>query len=551
MKKTNSSIDGVNGFIPRRPGSQLGSLHSLKNPDEAVEPIDRALHTGSNIQNQQLGVPRSDKLLGRMDIDESLREIDQVSPEDDKKSKKRRRKEEKARRPRSKVKRIIKWVGIALLVLLLAVAGYLIYRVVSTGQSVFQGSILDVITKSEPLQQDENGRSNFLIFGTAEDDEAGTHDGPNLTDSIMVLSVDQTNDNAYMLSLPRDLWVNMEMPTGEVCSVGYQQKLNAQYLCGSDNGKDEAAGAKSLQAKVGEITGLDIQYYIHVNFTAVSETVDAVGGVDVTIESSDPRGILDRNFDWKCGGKCYYVNYKNGERVHLDGEHALALARARNAIPGGYGLPNGNFDREKNQQKILVALREKALSAGTLTNLGAVTALLNALGNNLRTNIATKEIRTIMELAKDIKQEDIISLTLVEQGNLLVTTGRLENGASIVRPVAGLYDYSDIQQYVDDNVNATPVGREKPHVTVLNGSGTGGVGQAQANRLEEEGFLIDDVDNAPAGEYGKATIYQISSDKPASAAKLKELYGVDITTGTPPVSVVGETDFLVIIGLAE
>lgn len=547
MKKPTSSIDG---FIPRRPGSQLGELHSMKNPDRAVEPIDRSLHTGENLSSQQLGVPRSDKLLGRMDIDESLREIDQENPEESKKDKRRRRKEEKAKRPKSKVKRIIKWAAIALAAILIGIGGYLVYKVVTTGENILEGSILDVITKSDPLQQDANGRSNFLIFGTAEDDEGGDHDGPNLTDSIMVLSVDQTNKNAYMLSLPRDLWINIEMPKGEVCTVGYQQKLNTQYFCGSDDGENEAEGAASLRKKVGEITGLDIQYYIHVNFTAVSETVDAVGGVDVTIESSDPRGILDRNFDWKCGGKCYYVNYKNGERVHLDGEHALALARARNAA-GGYGLPNGNFDREKNQQKILVALREKALSAGTLTNLGAVTGLLNALGNNLRTNIATKEIRTIMDLAKEIKQEDIISLTLVEEGNLLVTTGRLENGASIVRPVKGLYDYSEIQQYVDDNVNATPVDREKPHVTVLNGTSTGGIGQAQANRLEEEGFIIDDVDNAPTGDYGKATIYQITTAKTASAAKLKELYGVELQTGTPPVSVVGETDFLVIIGATQ
>lgn len=79
------------------------------------------------------------------------------------------------------------------------------------------------------------------------------------------------------------------------------------------------------------MTGLDVQYYAHINYTVVREAVDAVGGVDVKIESSDPRGILDRNFDWKCNCECYYVNYKNGEVAHMDGEHALAFMRTQRA----------------------------------------------------------------------------------------------------------------------------------------------------------------------------------------------------------------------------
>ncbi|MCD8561825.1 LCP family protein [Candidatus Saccharibacteria bacterium] len=348
-----------------------------------------------------------------------------------------------------------------------------------------------------------------------------------------------------MISLPRDLWVQYQ----EICTVGNQGKLNAVYFCASNDGEDEQAGAEALMAKAGEITGLDIQYYVHLNFTAVVEAVDAVGGVYVTIESSDPRGILDRNFDWKCNYTCYYVNYENGETVHLDGEHALALARARNAA-GGYGLPNGNFDREKNQQMIVKALLEKAVSAGTLTNLGAVTGLIDAMGNNLRTNIQTKEIRTLMDLGTKIPQDSIVSLSLVEEGNMLVTTGSY-NGQSIVRPVAGLFDYSQIAAYVERSVTAEPYMKEEPHVTILNGSGTAGVAQTLADTLTEKGFIVDAVDNAPEGSYDAVEIYTANGDKPASADKLKELYGVTLKTTPAPVSVVGETNFVIIIGDAS
>ncbi len=540
MKKNTPSIDG---FIPRRPGSQIGDLHSLKDVDKAIAPIDRSLHTGDNMGAESLGTPRIGKEIGRDDIDESLREIDDSDLDKKTRKKNRRERKNRDRRPRNKVIHIIKWVLISLGILAALVAGYIFLKAVLAGNSIFKGSFFDIV-QSQRLKEDANGRSNFVIFGTAEDDEGGDHGGPNLTDSIMVMSIDQDEKNAYLVSLPRDMWVEYQ----EVCTVGFQGKLNAVYFCGSNDGEDEAAGAAALQAKAGEITGLDIQYFVHMNFTALVEAVDAVGGVDVTIETDDPRGIYDPSVDWKCNYTCRFVDYEQGEVAHLDGEHALALARARNA-QGGYGLPGGNFDREKNQQKIIKALREKAVSAGTLTNLGAITGLIDTLGKNLRTNIETKEIRTIMDLGGAMQTENIISLSLVEDDNRLVTTG-MYNGQSIVRPVAGLFDYSAIIEYVDKNLTSDPVVKEAAHVTVLNGSATSGLAKTEADKLEALGFVIDGTDNAPDGDYGKAEIYQLDADKTASAAKLKELYGVEIKTTTPPVSVVGETDFLIIIGSA-
>jgi LCP family protein required for cell wall assembly len=543
MKNNRPSIDG---FIPRRPGSQLGDLHTMKNPDRAVEPIDRSLHTGDNVTTSIVGAPREDKLIGRNDIDELLRGIDDTETPKGKKDKRSRRdrKNSRVRRPKSKAGRIIKWTLIGLLVIGLLAGGYLVVKTFLASNSIFQGSIFDIV-KIEPHKEDENGRSNFVIFGTAEDDEGGTHAGATLTDSIMVLSLDQDKKDVYMMSIPRDLWVEY----GEMCSVGFQGKINAAYFCGSNEGEDEAAGAKAMQAQAEKITGLDIQYYIHLNFTAVVQAVDAVGGVDVTIETPDPRGILDRNFDWKCNYTCYYVNYKQGEVAHLDGERALALARARNA-QGGYGLPGGNFDREKNQQKIVKALREKALSAGTLTNLGAVTGLIDALGQNLRTNIETKEIRTLMDIGQKTSNDSIISLSLVEEGNQLVTTGP-HNGQSIVRPIAGLLNYGAIKEYVNESVTAEPFVREEPHISVMNGSQTAGVAQIEADKLEDMGFVIDVVGNAPEGTYGRIEIYQINADKTKTAAKLQEVYGVTVKTTAPPMSVVGETDFLIIVGSAQ
>lgn len=561
MNKKTSSIDG---FIPRRPDTQLGERHTYGSSPST--PRRREIVTQSDVHKAPLGTPRKGKELktgtlessrvrpgsGRSDIEASLLEIDepnlQQRPKKLSRKEKRRLKNErrtKKQRIRRRVILTIVWLLVAFFV---AAGGFLAYKAINAGSKVLQGNFFDLV-QNQPLKEDANGRSNFLVFGTAEDDEGGNHGGANLTDSIMVVSVDQDKKDAYMLSLPRDLWVRYEMPQGGMCTVGVQGKLNAQYFCASDDGENEAQGAKALGEKVAEITGLEIQYYAHLNFTAVVEAVNAVGGVDVTIESDDPRGIMDRNFDWKCGYRCYYVKYANGQKAHLDGEHALALARARNASGNGYGIYD-NFDRERNQQMIIKALREKAVSAGTLTNLGAVTGLIDAMGNNLRTNIETKEVRTLMDLGTKIPSENIISLSLNGEGNMLVTTGNY-NGQSIVRPVAGITDYSDIKAYVKRQITSDPFVKEEPHVIVLNGSEVAGVAQTAADLLEEKGFLIDNIANAPEGKYERVVIYQVDNEKTATAAKLKQLYGVTPKTTAPPVSVTGETDFVIIIGDAS
>ena len=566
----NNKKTSIDGFIPRRAGSEIGERHEFGRVINGSAPQRKELKSEDDLTSSDvLGTPRVNRSLGRQntyerasiakkphsngrsDIAASLSEIDDIElPPKKKLSRKdRRRAKREARTKAQKIRRRIlfglMWLVIAVVV---AAIGWVVFRALNASSNVLQGNIFDIV-QSQPLKEDANGRSNFLIFGTAEDDEGGTHDGAYLTDSIMVMSVDQDKKDAYMVSLPRDLWVEMEMPEGQVCTVGYQEKLNSQFQCGSNFGEDEKLGAELLSKKVAEITGLDIQYYVHLNFTAVVEAVDAVGGIDVTIPDYDPNtpGILDRNFDWKCNYQCYYVNYKDGERVHMDGEHALAFARARNA-QGGYGLPNSNFDREKSQQLIIKLLLEKATSAGTLTNIGAVTGLLDALGNNLRTNIATKEVRTLMELGSKMNPDNMISISLNEDGKRVVTTGTSAGGASIVRPVAGMFDYSGIHAYIKKQISSEPYMKEEANLSVLNGSGTAGVAQTAAENLEKLSFMVGEIGNAPEGAYEKVEIYQITTDKPATAAKLEQIYGVKVKTTTPPASVLGTTDYLIIIG---
>lgn len=457
-------------------------------------------------------------------------------------------------------RRIVKWVVISLVVLLLAVAGYFAWRWVAASGNIFQGNIFDVLGQGAPLKQDEHGRSNIIMVGTTDDDP--TRDGADLTDSIMVISLDQNKKNAYMISIPRDLYVQYGRP----CAPGNAGKINAYFSCAATGDSKQAQTERmdALRRFVGNIIGLDIQYVVHVNSNVIRDAVNAVGGITVTIDSRDPRGILDSNFDWKCGGyhasratrvrHCppsgHYLIFPNGP-AQLDGEKALWFSRARGVQAPTYGLEESNFDRERNQQKIITALREKAVSSGTLTNLGAVDKLVSALGNNLRTNFEAKEIKTLVTLGREITGDKIQTLPLMDEANdIHIVKNSTVGGASVVVPSAGTFSYKELRQYIRAGLSGNQLVKEKASVVVLNGSGRAGAAQTAANRLDEEGLTVTRVGNAPGTGWSGMTIYQLSDNKPATGEKLRQIYNnTPLTTQAPTnLRVEPGVDFVVVIG---
>lgn len=549
MNKKHSSVDG---FSLKRANSQLGGLSN--NDDHKVilsskgnnRRIISSSVDSSNSDNSILGQEQEVRDLTRSNIKDSFDQIDNDKPEKLSRRQRRRLKKEakKAKRKqRSKVRRILKWVLILVLTLAIAAVVYGVVKVYTAGNNVFEGSFLEVF-KNEPLKQDSNGRTNFLILGTSEDDPG--HEGAMLTDTMIVVSVDQTNHNAYTFSIPRDLYVDY----GEACLAGYSGKINAYFSCANDGttDADEQDRLAKTQTLVGSIFGMDIQYGVHVNYGVLVQTVDAVGGIDVDIQGSGGAdGVMDRHFDYQCNYQCYLVKYDNGVH-HLDGTQALNLARARGDEAPTYGLARSNFDREINQQKILIALREKAVSSGTLTDFSKVTKLIDAFGDNLRTNIQMKEIRTLINIATKTKSGDIHMVSLVGDNG---TESVLTTSDNNVIPIAGIYDYSGVQEFLKKTMSSNPVVREDAPVVVLNGSGVDGLGQQKADILTAAGFNISIIDTAPDGTYEPVEVYQIGTDASATAAKLVELYGVIIKTTAPPIYVNDDVKFVIVFGPAS
>lgn len=535
-------VQSVDGFVVRRRMESTDQsehiVNNSNNSNNLSSPQRRIINdpdfTGKTPANYQLGDDTGDTMNPEQqllnDIEDSLNQIDDITPpesEDSGRHQRRARRhqmEQRAKKPRKKVSKgkIVRWIVTVIILAILGVVGYLAVKAFLAGGKVFNGNPLDIITTKTRLAEDDNGRTNILIFGTSGytmDEDAW--DGAMLTDSIMVVSLDQDNNDAYMMSLPRDLYVRNNCPALGKTSG----KLNEVFYCAYTTDKDEVAGAEALMAKSGEILGLDIQYYIHADWTALVQAIDAVGGVDVTIESDDPRGIYDSSTG---------IKYANGEVAHLDGEKALALARARNHNYGDYGLAGGNYDREKNQQKILAAFQQKAMSAGTLLNPVAVNNLIDSLGNNLITSFETGHVQTLIDIASDLQADHIKQLPFVGRDdggpNLIATYA--PNGTYLGEaPVAGVYDYSEIQAYVAQNLSSDPVVMEGATIDVLNGSDQAGLAAKKAEELEDDNYTIGSIDNAPASTTESVTIYQLNGDMTNTATALKDKYGVELIQG--------------------
>lgn len=391
-----------------------------------------------------------------------------------------------------------------------------------------------VSEKMIPLKADKNGRTNIAIFGTSGYDMAGSegrsvHDGAQLTDSLMVMSIDQNAKNAITVSIPRDLKVGRE-----ACFAG---KVNEVYACASNDGKNEQAGANAVMEEMKKITGMEMHYYVHINWGSLIQIVDALGGITVTVNE-------DINDYYYTG-----IRMKAGVPTQLNGEKALGLARAR------HGSVGGDFTRGENQQRVLIGIKEKI--ALMKMDIPAMINLMNVLGDNLRTNVNTDEIKTAANVFSAFDPANISSAPLVglPDGDLVTTANYPVGGVNVsfVIPSAGVQNYTRIQKYLEAKIAEHSDSPETSRILVLNGTNKTGAAAEEKLELEKAGFKVTGTDNAPSGNYTeKITLYSLSN-KPQTKQKIEEYYRTTskTTEELPKGIATKEYDFVVIVGAGD
>jgi LCP family protein required for cell wall assembly len=258
-----------------------------------------------------------------------------------------------------------------------------------------------------PEPWDGASRVNVLIMGL-DYNNWREGEGPPLTDTMILFTIDPAAKTAGMISIPRDLWVSIP-------GYGYY-KINQAYQLGEVN-KLPGGGPELATKTVEHLLGVPVQYYAQIDLEAFVNFIDEIGGVKVTVPKKIKIDLMD---DEK--GK---ILLRKGTHT-LPGEYALAYARARNT-------EGGDFDRAQRQQQIIFGIRDRVLQFDLLPTLIAKAPVLyNELSSGINSNLTFDEAFQLAWLATQIPLEDIQKGII---GPEQVNFGKSPDGLDVLKPL--------------------------------------------------------------------------------------------------------------------
>lgn len=261
---------------------------------------------------------------------------------------------------------------------------------------------------------------NILILGVA----GPNNSAPDLTDTIMLFSLNIKTGQTKIFSFPRDLWVN-------VPGQNYYSKLNSLYQLDKNN-------LIFIKTKIEEISGLKINDYAIVNLSSAKEIIDQIGGVDVDV----PYPVYDKLYP---GVGYTYEEFKlDAGLQHLNGDQAIKYMRTRHR--------DNDYGRMSRQQQVIKAVAQKVSQLNPILHFGTYLSILNTAIKNIKTNLDVWEIKNLWQIFGGLGDNSINATTfnagtlnsLFVGSNMEVTNGN----ASIVLPKAGLEHYDEIREYI-------------------------------------------------------------------------------------------------------
>ncbi len=462
---------------------------------------------------------------------------------DDEPKKRWYRRNKKSHKKKSLRRRLVKGFAVSIVALVLAVGSLFAYGYIKTNQ-IFRGNgegaaALQKNVDPSLLNGEGDGRINILILGKGGPGETA----PDLTDTILLASIDPVQNEAALLSVPRDMYVKDVNYHSTKINAIYSNAKQARLAKGSETDADleaaEDAGLSALKQNVSEVLGVPINYYVMVNFKAFEDAINTVGGLTINVE----KPLYDWTVAWLLDGNPLVAD--KGLQT-FDGKRALLYARSRK------GSARGDFDRTERQREIILALQNKVLSAGTFSNPLKVIDLLNTFGDNVRTDLnGIDEIKRLYEIGRDIPQDRILSVELA--GDPLLVKTDFMDSQSIVIPTEGLYQYSDIHDFVRNTLRDPFLKQEDSRIVILNGTTVAGIATIKEKELKSYGYNVVLVDNAPTADYEKTKLIDLSLGQNRYTNNyLEKRLGVSSTNFSVDGLPTNETaDFVIIIGKDE
>jgi LCP family protein required for cell wall assembly len=425
--------------------------------------------------------------------------------------------------------------------IVISLGGVLGFQAYGNLHKVFNGGAATAAALEENvdpnlLKGEGAGRINILLMGRG----GGTHSAPDLTDTMILASIDPVNHTQALISIPRDLWVTVPnrgaMKINAAWETGEFQYLG-RVAPGSNNPQAIQAGFDEVDQVVENVLGVNIDYNILVNFQAFQQAVDTVGGVTVNV----PTDLFDPTMAWENGGNPLLAA---AGVDNFDGAQALRYVRSRETT--------SDFARAQRQRALLLALKAKVASLGTLSNPLKISHLMNDFSNNVKTDLTLKDASRLYGIVKSISDDQTKSIGLADEPTKFLTTGNLA-GQSIALPKDGLFNYGAIQDFIRTQLPDGYLLKEQAPIIVLNGTDQVGLATTLGDKLTSYGYNVVGVANAPTNQYGHTIIVDRSHGKDKYTAHyLSQHFNTETTTGLPDTRIQPNgAAFVIIIGSDE
>ncbi|MBT4937061.1 LCP family protein [Candidatus Peregrinibacteria bacterium] len=418
-----------------------------------------------------------------------------------------------------KIKKFGKWHYIVLLPIFAVCVSLVFYVIFSVYAYSSDKSFMEKIFKPvmSSIERDENGFVNILLVGQG----GRGHDGPELTDTMIVASIDFEKKNIVMLSVPRDFWVDTKQFGGSRINEVYRNVKN--YLETRFNTSEDIAREEAMRLLISElenVVDIQIPYYARIDFDGFMQVINRLEGIEVEVE----KDIYDETYpDGNWGYELFEL--KQGIQT-LDGETALKYSRSRH--------DSSDFDRAKRQQNVIQAVKDKALSLGVLTSPRKITQLYKVVNEHFYSNFTLKELLSLAVMGAQFDRADLSNSVLNDdwnsKGGFLGTPPRADyGGAYVLIPYSGFENFERIHIFTKFLFQFRDIQFSK--FEVLNGTTRSGLATRAAQRLERYGFSISSVGNTSNKESYKESelwIYDAESSILNALPFVQEIFSVKV-----------------------
>ncbi|HTK07980.1 MAG TPA: LCP family protein [Ktedonobacteraceae bacterium] len=329
-------------------------------------------------------------------------------------------------------------IGCLSVLLLLVILGCFLVNIVQRTLAFGTAISTEPPLSTQTSYMGTTDRTNLLVLGYG----GGAHDGSYLTDSIVAISVQPQSHHTSLVSVPRDLWVQYPPNSGNYT------KINSIYELASSNNKNVSLGGGAIAQKVSLITGMNVKYWLTIDFTGFKQVIDSIGGIDVYVPDSF-NACYPKNDDAEVDASWIKVQFNKGMQ-HMNGATAIEYARAREPLEVcGMGTSENlaeltDFGRSARQQIIMKAVLSKVKESSTWPHMYDA---MSALQKTIHTNMSLADLASFA-LKMDLNDPKSARIGLSNQN--VLEDSQTSGGEYILAPANN--DWGAIPPYIQQHL---------------------------------------------------------------------------------------------------